>query len=425
MAKKILLVEDSDTTRLTHRVMIARRTDYEIIAVANGAEALKLAATHKPDLVLMDVMMPGMDGLEVCRRMRKEPATSRIPIVLLTFRIGEESVSSDSLLQVINDILDFSKIEAGKLELDPVSFKLRQIIQDALKSLSIRTAQKGLELACRVETNVPDDLFGDPVRLRQVILNLVGNALKFTERGEIVVQVRIDSITAEDLTLHFSIRDTGVGIPREKLGTIFESFTQADGSMSRKHGGTGLGLTISTRLVGMMGGKIWVESEPGRGSTFHFTSGFRLLDSRENRAEPAVALSWQGLPVLVVDDHETNRRILFEMLQHWGMKPTLAESGKAALVALQATENTPGALPLILIDAHMPEMDGCPDRTDRLDACIPAILHHHAHVRRPAHRRTPLPGIGPGGLRDEANRTIRIARCHLRRPAAHCWLEEH
>jgi two-component system sensor histidine kinase/response regulator len=266
--------------------------------------------------------------------------------------------SSDSLLQVINDILDFSKIEAGKLELDPVSFKLRQIIQDALKSLSIRTAQKGLELACRVETNVPDDLFGDPVRLRQVILNLVGNALKFTERGEIVVQVRIDSITAQDLILHFSIRDTGVGIPREKLGAIFESFTQADGSMSRKYGGTGLGLTISTRLVAMMGGKIWVESEPGRGSTFHFTSGFRLLDSRENRVEQAAALSWQGLPVLVVDDNDTNRRILFEMLQHWGMKPTLAESGKAALVALHATEDTPGSFPLILIDAHMPEMDG-------------------------------------------------------------------
>jgi two-component system sensor histidine kinase/response regulator len=266
--------------------------------------------------------------------------------------------SSDSLLQVINDILDFSKIEAGKLELDPVSFKLREIIQDSLKSLSVRTAQKGLELACRVETNVPDNLFGDPVRLRQVILNLVGNALKFTERGEIIVQVRIDAISGQDVFLHFSIRDTGVGIPREKLGAIFESFTQADGSMSRKYGGTGLGLTISTRLVGMMSGKIWVESEPGNGSTFHFTAGFNLLAENENRVKPAAALSWQNLPVLVVDDNETNRRILFEMLQHWGMKPTLADSGKSALVILQAMKDKPGAFPLVLIDAHMPEMDG-------------------------------------------------------------------
>jgi two-component system sensor histidine kinase/response regulator len=286
--------------------------------------------------------------------------------ILMTTAISSEQTeylnmvknSSDSLLQVINDILDFSKIEAGKLELDPVTFKLREIIQDSLKSLSIRTAQKGLELACRVETNVPDDLFGDPVRLRQVILNLVGNALKFTERGEIIVQVKIDAISGTEVFLHFSIRDTGVGIAREKLGTIFESFTQADGSMSRKYGGTGLGLTISTRLVSMMGGKIWVESEPGKGSTFHFTSGFQLIGGRENRVGPAVSLSWQNLPVLVVDDNETNRRILFEMLQHWGMKPTLAESGKSALVALHAMKDTPGAFPLILVDAHMPEMDG-------------------------------------------------------------------
>jgi two-component system, sensor histidine kinase and response regulator len=266
--------------------------------------------------------------------------------------------SSDALLQVINDILDFSKIEAGKLELDPVRFKLREITQDSLKSFSIRTAQKGLELACHVDTNVPDDLFGDPVRLRQVVLNLVGNALKFTERGEIVVRVQIESISGQDIFLRFSIRDTGIGIPREKQGSIFESFTQADGSMSRKYGGTGLGLTISSRLVDMMGGKISVESEAGKGSTFHFTARFGLLNSDERSAEPAVSMSWQNLPVLVVDDNETNRRILFEMLQHWGMKPTLADSGRSALVALQAVKTSAVRFPLILIDAHMPEMDG-------------------------------------------------------------------
>jgi len=266
--------------------------------------------------------------------------------------------SSDSLLQVINDILDFSKIEAGKLDLDPVPFKLREILQDSVKSLSVRAAQKRLELACHLETNVPENLFGDPVRLRQVVLNLVGNALKFTEQGEIIVNVAIESVSDEHLCLHFSIRDTGVGIPKEKQSSIFESFTQADGSMSRKYGGTGLGLTISNRLVNMMGGKIWVESEVGKGSTFHFTSSFQIVDQDAKHSEPPVDVSWNNLPVLVVDDNDTNRRILFEMLLNWGMRPTLAESGKSALVALDAVQGSPTAFPLILIDAHMPEMDG-------------------------------------------------------------------
>ncbi|HEY6129392.1 MAG TPA: response regulator [Candidatus Acidoferrum sp.] len=266
--------------------------------------------------------------------------------------------SSDSLLQVINDILDFSKIEAGKFDLDPVRFKLRDVLQDSVKSLSIRAAQKRLELACHVEGNVPDDLFGDPVRLRQVILNLVGNALKFTEHGEIILDVKIAEVLDQEISLHFSIRDTGVGIPREKQSSIFESFTQADGSMSRRYGGTGLGLTISNRLVAMMGGKIWVESELGKGSVFHFTASFRLVDDGPAQPQLPVDVSWDNLPVLVVDDNETNRRILFEMLQQWGMKPTLAHSGKSALVALDAVKGMPGAFPLILIDAHMPEMDG-------------------------------------------------------------------
>jgi two-component system sensor histidine kinase/response regulator len=266
--------------------------------------------------------------------------------------------SSDSLLQVINDILDFSKIEAGKLELDAVRFNIRDVLQDSIKSLGIRAAQKRLELACCVENNVPDDLLGDPARLRQIVLNLVGNALKFTERGEIVIRARVESVSGQDVSLHFSIRDTGIGIPREKHGSIFESFTQADGSMNRKYGGTGLGLTISARLTAIMGGRIWVESEVGKGSTFHFTSRFRFISHHEHGAEAPAVIAWNSLPVLVVDDNETNRRILFEMLQHWGMKPTLAESGKSALVALHAVKDTPTPFPLILVDAHMPEMDG-------------------------------------------------------------------
>jgi signal transduction histidine kinase/DNA-binding response OmpR family regulator len=272
--------------------------------------------------------------------------------------LGMVKGSSDSLLQVINDILDFSKIEAGKLELDPGRFNIRDVLQDSVKSLGIRAAQNRLELACRVENNVPDDLFGDPVRLRQIVLNLVGNALKFTERGEIVIRAGVESVSGQDISLHFSIRDTGIGIPSEKQRSIFESFTQGDGSMNRKYGGTGLGLTISARLVAMMGGRIWVESEMGKGSTFHFTSRHRFISHDEHRAEAPAVVAWNNLPVLVVDDNETNRRILFEILQHWGMKPTLAESGKSALVALDAVKDMPAPFPLVLVDAHMPEMDG-------------------------------------------------------------------
>jgi two-component system, sensor histidine kinase and response regulator len=266
--------------------------------------------------------------------------------------------SSDSLLQVINDILDFSKIEAGKLELDPVSFGLRDTVQDSVKPMSVRAAQKGLELACHIDRDVPDYLLGDPLRLRQVILNLVGNAMKFTEHGEIVIRVQVEKQAGDELMLHFSIRDTGIGIPADKQSAIFESFTQADGAMNRKYGGTGLGLTISARLAGMMGGKIWVESEVGVGSTFHFTGQFRMLHDARQTKEAPVGMSWRNLPVLVVDDNTTNRRILQEMLQQWGMKPTLAESGRSALVALQAVADSSAKFGLILVDAHMPEMDG-------------------------------------------------------------------
>jgi CheY-like chemotaxis protein len=266
--------------------------------------------------------------------------------------------SSDTLMQVINDVLDFSKIEAGKLELDPVHFKLRDTLNRTLKPLSVRADQKGLELACHVSTDVPEDLFGDPLRLRQIILNLVGNALKFTEKGEVVVEVGVASRTDEDIFLHFSVHDTGVGIPQEKLKSIFEPFTQADGSMSRKFGGTGLGLTISARLTEMMGGRVWVQSEPDKGSTFHFTCRVRLRAGADSQVRQAALLSCEGLTVLVVDDNRTNRRILQEMLLTWGMKPILAETGEAALAALSAVQKAETTLALILIDAHMPGMDG-------------------------------------------------------------------
>jgi len=268
--------------------------------------------------------------------------------------------SSDSLLQVINDVLDFSKIEAGKLDLDPVLFSLRDSLSDAIRPLSIRADQKGLELACHVQPDVPDNLYGDPTRIRQIVVNLVGNALKFTESGEIVVAAAVESRDGNDLLLHLSVRDTGVGIALDKQKVIFESFTQADGSTTRKYGGTGLGLTISSRLAEIMGGRVWVESEVGKGSTFHFTLRFNLQAeaiSPENHDREAL-VNWEGLSVLVVDDNRTNRRILQEMLSSRGLKPTLADSGGTALVALQAVKDAGNPYSLIVVDAHMPEMDG-------------------------------------------------------------------
>jgi two-component system, sensor histidine kinase and response regulator len=268
--------------------------------------------------------------------------------------------SSDSLLQVINDVLDFSKIEAGKLDIDPVAFSLRESLSSAIKPFGIKADQKGLELACQVHADVPDNLVGDPVRLRQIIVNLVGNALKFTDKGEVVLAAEIESQSDEDLVLHFSVRDTGIGIAAEKQKIIFESFTQADGSTTRKYGGTGLGLTISARLAELMGGRVWVESELGQGSKFHFTLRFRLQTASlsADSCEAEKQVKWNGQAVLVVDDNHTNRLILQEMLSSRGLKPTLADSGKTALVALQAVKDAGRSYSLILVDAHMPEMNG-------------------------------------------------------------------
>jgi CheY-like chemotaxis protein len=277
--------------------------------------------------------------------------------------------SADSLLTILNDILDFSKIEAGKLELEPVAFALRENIGTTLKTLALRAHQKELELASYVNPDVPDTLVGDSGRLRQIIVNLVGNAIKFTEQGEVVVEVRqYQEISPSDSTseiegddaivLHVSVRDTGLGIPEEKHRLIFEPFTQADGSTTRKHGGTGLGLAIASHLVQLMGGQLWVESTVGRGSTFHFTARFGIQRRPLTASTPAGRIDVRDLPVLVVDDNATNRRIMHEMLTHWGMRPTTVESGLAALNILKYMGEVGTSFPLILLDAHMPEMDG-------------------------------------------------------------------
>jgi PAS domain S-box-containing protein len=267
-------------------------------------------------------------------------------------------MSADSLLSLINDILDYSKIEAGKLGIDAIEFNLADSVGNTMKTLSLRAHQKGLELAFEIGPEVPDALVGDPGRLRQIIVNLVGNAIKFTEQGEVVVHVEMESKAEGEIQLHFIVADTGIGVPFEKQTAIFEAFNQADGSMTRKYGGTGLGLTISSRLVQLMGGRIWVDSEPGHGSRFHFTVRFALQKTPPRVVVPRDPLSLRGLRVLVVDDNATNRHILIKMLDSWHMKPTAVDSGAAAIVALREGGGFGRSFPLILLDAQMPEMDG-------------------------------------------------------------------
>ncbi|MGC2088671.1 MAG: ATP-binding protein [Candidatus Acidiferrales bacterium] len=265
--------------------------------------------------------------------------------------------SADSLLTILNDILDFSKIEAGKFEFESLPFALREIMGQTMKALGHLAHRKGLELAWYVAPNVPDWLIGDSNRLRQVLVNLVGNAIKFTERGEVVAAATLVRSASAWAELHFAIRDTGIGIPADKQTLIFGAFTQADPSNTRKYGGMGLGLAIVHRLVTMMDGAVRVESEPGRGSTFHFTARLQLPEN--TFVSPALedASTVQGLHALIVDDNQTNRLILAEILKNWGMTSQTAASGREALEVLRRQEaGTP--FRLAVIDAQMPEMDG-------------------------------------------------------------------
>jgi signal transduction histidine kinase/CheY-like chemotaxis protein len=269
--------------------------------------------------------------------------------------------SAESLLSVINDVLDFSKIEAGKLVFEPVEFGLRHGLDAILKTLALRAHQKGLELLCQFDSDVPEVIVADPGRLRQILVNLAGNAVKFTEHGEVLIKVALDSRSGESGFLRFSVSDTGIGISLDKQVHVFEPFSQADGSSTRGYGGTGLGLSISQQLVRMMDGRIWVESEPGKGSTFQFVarvgmpSQTTLCGGTEHSADPAI---FRGLRVLVVDDNLTNRRILTEVLTRWGMQPTAVESAPAALAVIASERSVGNVFPLILLDAQMPAEDG-------------------------------------------------------------------
>ena len=286
--------------------------------------------------------------------------------------------SADALLRLLNDILDFSKVEAGKLELETIDFPLRDSLGDAMHTFGLRAAEKGVELTYLVPPDVPDNLVGDPGRLRQIIINLVGNSLKFTERGEIVVAVTVDELDESHVDLHFVVTDTGIGIPIEKQKQIFEAFSQADSSTTRRYGGTGLGLTISMQLVKLMGGQLWVESEAGKGSEFHFTVRFGL-------SPDAPVHSWLRLesladmPVLVVDDNRTNRRILEDVISNWGMQPILAADGPAALIQLNESVSRGTPIRLVLLDVMMPDMDGFEvaeriRQDSRLNDCVLVML---------------------------------------------------
>jgi signal transduction histidine kinase/ligand-binding sensor domain-containing protein/DNA-binding response OmpR family regulator len=268
--------------------------------------------------------------------------------------------SAQSLLTVLNDILDFSKIEAGKLDLESIEFNLRDSLETTVRIFAKPAFEKGLELICEVAPDVPERIAGDPTRLNEIVINLLGNAIRFTDRGEIALEVRVEAEAEphdpDSIMLRFTVRDSGIGIPEEKRALVFEAFTQADGSTTRRYGGTGLGLTISTRLVAMMGGRIWLESEVGRGTQFHFTIRCGVGKAEPPGVEEQASLT--SIPILVVDDNSTNRRVFEETLRRWGMQAEVVGSAAAALARLREACDAGSPFRLVLTDATMPDMDG-------------------------------------------------------------------
>jgi len=271
--------------------------------------------------------------------------------------------SANALMSIINDILDFSKIEAGKFELSSIEFDLYDCVSDCMRLLSVRAAEKQIELALDIRPDVPSVLIGDAGRVRQILMNLVGNAVKFTEKGGVTVKIFTEELRGSTYTLHFLIADTGIGVPLDKQEKIFAPFEQADGSTTRRYGGTGLGLAISVKMVELMKGTIRIESpwnsewraEGGPGSAFHFTAQFEAGTEVIRGSEPAVL---ESLAVLVVDDNKTNRIILSELLTRWGMKPHCVDGGAAGLAALADAYRNNKPYDLVVLDCHMPGMDG-------------------------------------------------------------------
>ncbi|HXV61507.1 MAG TPA: response regulator [Vicinamibacteria bacterium] len=341
------------TEALTREVAERRRTQQALVRAKEEADAATRAKSEFLANMSHEIRTPmnaiiGMTELTLETKLSDEQREYTETV----------KMAADSLLALVNDILDFSKIEAAKIELDRIDFSLRDCVGRALRTVALSAHEKGLELTSEIPSSVPDGFIGDPQRLGQVLVNLAGNGVKFTEAGEVSVKVLLETADEENALLHFTVRDTGIGIPEDKRQSVFDSFTQADASTTRKYGGTGLGLTVSAMLVKLMGGRVWVESEVGRGTAFHFTARFGLAEAPAAKPSPLELERVRDLRTLVVDDNSTNRRILTEMLTGWGMSPVSVGSGAQALLRLEEAKRAGQPFALVLTDGHMPEMDG-------------------------------------------------------------------
>jgi two-component system sensor histidine kinase/response regulator len=347
-------IAEKSTRQLYSLVQKLERTGDELRSAKDAAQAASRAKSSFLANMSHEIRTPMNAIIGMTELVLDTPVTSMQREYLTMVRD-----SGESLLSLINDILDFSKIEADKLELDESAFGLRERIGDAMKSLAFRAHKKGLELAYHIHPNVPDTIVGDLGRLRQIVVNLAGNAIKFTEKGEVLVDVKCETQSEEEVTLHFTVSDTGIGIPPHKLGMIFKPFEQVDTSTTRKFGGTGLGLAISSRLVELMGGRIWAESTPGVGSAFHFTARLKLADPDTTTIRTAQKPGFiSGRRVLVVDDNATNRLILEEMLGSWGMQVTVVAEAREAMKVLKKAQRLKKPYDLVITDCHMPVQDG-------------------------------------------------------------------